>query len=152
MKQGNLAALLHVVTFLMALGAGALAEPRLPVPRSVAKPLGLSIFLLGMGVFAWAAVHLKERFFGNVEPLSDGLVESGPYKWVRHSLYLGMAISALGLALALMSLWSLVGVFVLFVPAGVYRARLEEKALAQTFGRKWKEYTDRTFFMFPPLW
>jgi protein-S-isoprenylcysteine O-methyltransferase Ste14 len=63
-----------------------------------------------------------------------------------------MVVSALGLALALRSPWGLIGVFLLFAPAGAYRAMLEDKALAQQFGPQWSQYADRTFFMFPPLW
>ena len=79
MKRGNLAALLHVLSFLVVLGVSVLTEPRLPIPKSVAKPLGLLTFLLGMAVFVWALVYLKGAFFGNVEPVSNRLVESGPY-------------------------------------------------------------------------
>ncbi|MFQ6101844.1 MAG: methyltransferase family protein [Anaerolineae bacterium] len=152
MKRGNLAALLHVLSFLIVLGVSMLAEPHLSIPKSVAKPLGLLTFLTGMAVFIWALAHLKGAFFGDIEPVTDRLVNSGPYRFVRHPLYLGMVVSTLGLVLGLRSLWGLVGVFLLFVPAVAYRASLEEKALARTLGREWEDYAAQTSFLFPPLW
>jgi len=55
-----------------------------------------------------------------------------------------MVISTLGLVLGLRGLWGLVGVFLLFVPAGAYQARPAEKALALTLGREWEDYAGQT--------
>ena len=40
----------------------------------------------------------------------------------------------------------------LVIPTGIYRARLEEKALARKFGTEWDHYSKRTYFMFPPAY
>jgi protein-S-isoprenylcysteine O-methyltransferase Ste14 len=152
MKRDNLAALLHALTSLVVISLGFWVEPRLPLPRSAAKPLGMAIFLLGMALFAWVLAHLKGAFFGNVTPVTNHLVTSGPYRQVRHPLYLSMIVALLGLAVALRGLWGVVGVCILFGPAAAYRARLEEKALARKFGPEWDAYTRQTRFMLPLIW
>jgi protein-S-isoprenylcysteine O-methyltransferase Ste14 len=38
---------------------------------------------------------------------------------------------------------------VLFLPAVVYRSRLEERALSGKFGGTWEEYTHQTMFLIP---
>jgi protein-S-isoprenylcysteine O-methyltransferase Ste14 len=97
-------------------------------------------------------VHLKGSFYGTIAPVTDEMVKGGPYRWVRHPLYLSMLITLLGIALAFRSLWGVVGVVVFFLPAVVYRARLEEEALAQKFKRDWDDYAERTSFLIPKCW
>jgi protein-S-isoprenylcysteine O-methyltransferase Ste14 len=133
-------------------GVGFVAEPNLPIPKAAAKTLGGFLFVGGMALFAWALAHLKQAFLGNVEPVLDTIVASGPYQWLRHPLYLGMTISTLGLVVGLRSLWGVAAVFLFFIPAAAYRAALEENALADKFDGEWEDYASRTFFMFPPLW
>jgi protein-S-isoprenylcysteine O-methyltransferase Ste14 len=116
------------------------------------KPLGFVLFGLGMVLFTFAVATLKEAFLGNVEPVTETLVTTGPYKFVRHPVYLGMVISVLGLALGMKSLWGLICTIAIFVPLGIYRARLEEKALVVAFGDEWNDYVRQTYFMFPPLY
>ena len=151
MNRENLAALLHVLTWIAVISVSLLAETDIPASTAMAKLLGWLIFLFGMFVFAWAVAYLKGAFFGNVEPVSDKLVTTGPYRFVRHPVYLGMIVSTIGLTIGLRSPWGLAGVFLLFTPTGIYRARLEESAMARRFGEEWDEYVKRTCFMFPPM-
>jgi len=152
MKRGDLVALFHVLSWVAVISIGFAVAPRLPIPRDIARTLGAATFLPGMALFFWALAHLKRAFFGNVEPVTDRLVRSGPYRWVRHPIYLAMAMATLGLVLALRSPWGLAGVCLLFVPAGAYRARLEDKTLARKFGRAWEDYAEETAFLLPPFW
>jgi len=88
-----------------------LARIDIPVFAATVRLLGWLIFLIGMFVFAWAVAYLKGVFFGNVEPVSDKLITTGPYRFVRHPLYLGMTISTIGLTIGLRSPWGLGGFF-----------------------------------------
>jgi protein-S-isoprenylcysteine O-methyltransferase Ste14 len=63
-----------------------------------------------------------------------------------------MLISLIGINLALRSWWGITGVLVLFLPALVYRARLEERAMEKRFGSSWQEFAGRTFFLLPLIW
>lgn len=73
------------------------------------------------------------------------LVTTGPYALVRHPMYLGLAIAAVG-GLLLYRTWTTV-VFVGLLPVLAFRARREEATLAERFGAAWAEYRDRV-----PVW
>jgi len=152
MKRESFVGVIFVAGALSAILISGLTGDSLPIPRTVGRLIGEIIFVLGMSLFAWAVVCLKESFRGTIAPVSDQLVRSGPYRRVRHPLYLSMVITLAGITVAFRSIWGLVGVFVLFLPAVVYRARLEEAALAQKFGQEWASYAEGTSFLIPWLW
>ena len=144
-----LPAVLNVVAAGLVMLVSFLVDLRLPISKSVAKPMGFSIVLAGMSLVVWAAIHIKEAFLGEVEPRLEQLVQSGPYRFVRHPVYLGMTIALAGVPISLGSWPGLIGVFLLFLPSEVYRATLEEKALLREFGETWKGYARRTGFILP---
>ncbi len=94
---------------------------------------------------------MRAAFFGKIEPATDTLVKTGPYRLLRHPLYLGMIVMMLGISLSLGSSRGIVATLLLFVPAVVYRATLEERALERRFGAQWRKYKEGTFFMVPGL-
>jgi protein-S-isoprenylcysteine O-methyltransferase Ste14 len=126
-----------------------LVDWRFPMSKATAKPLGMLIVAAGMALVIWAAVHIKRAFLGEVEPRLEILVQNGPYRFIRHPVYLGMTIAIAGLTIALRSWLGLIGVFLLFLPSEIYRAKLEERALLHKFGGKWENYKARTGFILP---
>jgi protein-S-isoprenylcysteine O-methyltransferase Ste14 len=151
MGRAKLVALLHALSGAAALVASVYTEADLLAAARFIKPLGFGVFSAGMLLFVVAAVYLKGAFMGNVEPVTDRLITSGPYRFARHPLYLGMFVAAIGLAVAFRSLWGMFITLAVFVPAGLWRARLEEEALARRFGQAWEGYARRTRFMIPYL-
>jgi protein-S-isoprenylcysteine O-methyltransferase Ste14 len=107
---------------------------------------------------AGAAVVLRSRaelgpawsFVPRADP-GTGLVTTGPYRLVRHPIYLGMALLALGQALAFGSGLACVIVLVGIVPTFAWRAREEEELLDRTFGDRYALYRRRTRLMIPYL-
>jgi protein-S-isoprenylcysteine O-methyltransferase Ste14 len=152
MKRIDLPALIHVVTYVVVMGIALATRATLPVSRGAARGSFSALFALGMGIFGWAAASLGRAFLGNVEPVTDHLATGGPYRWVRHPLYLAMVVTALAISLGTRSLWGLVGTIVLFLPSAAYRAAMEERCLADRFGGEWAEYVARTRFMVPGVW
>jgi protein-S-isoprenylcysteine O-methyltransferase Ste14 len=73
-----------------------------------------------------------------------GLVTTGPYRLVRHPIYLGFALLAMGQALAFANWPALMIVLFGIVPTFAWRARAEEKLLSQTFGERYAVYQQRT--------
>jgi protein-S-isoprenylcysteine O-methyltransferase Ste14 len=63
-----------------------------------------------------------------------------------------MFVATIGLAVAFRSLWGILITLVVFIPAGLWRARLEEEALASRFDEEWENYAKRTRFVFPLLY
>jgi protein-S-isoprenylcysteine O-methyltransferase Ste14 len=78
----------------------------------------------------WSALALG-RCFG-ILPEARGLVTAGPYKLVRHPVYLGELTAVTGLAIAAPTGWN-IGVLAAFVAAQAVRMRLEERALTDAF-------------------
>lgn len=78
-----------------------------------------------------------------------GLVTTGPYCLVRHPIYFGLLLFAMGEALAFGSWLAVMMVLVGIAPTFVWRARAEEKLLARTFGDRYTAYRQRTKMIIP---
>ena len=111
-------------------GAAALifAHPSWPSWR-----FGLLVAIGGEGIRVWAAGHLEK---------SREVTRSGPYRRMRHPLYVGSAVIAVGVAIASRSV-------VVAVLTAVYMAttisaaiRAEEAFLRRTFGDVYDLYRD----------
>jgi protein-S-isoprenylcysteine O-methyltransferase Ste14 len=70
----------------------------------------------------------------SIIPQARELVQTGPYKIVRHPVYLGELIAIFGFVMARFSPPA-AAVYCLFAAAQIYRALQEEKVLAGTFPR-----------------
>ena len=76
------------------------------------------------------------------------VIHGGPYALVRHPMYFGMAVTALGAPLALGS-YVAMPMFALLVPVLVYRLIHEEKTLRRDLPG-YAEYCERTWFRLVP--
>lgn len=132
------------VFFLAGLGEGSL-----PLPARTGLILGWLLIAGGLALVVWAVAYLRWALLGGVEPHSDRLVTEGPFRLVRHPVYLGLALALLGVPVVTRSLSGLAAVLLLFLPAAMYRARLEDQALARKFGPQWQTYAARTRFLLP---
>jgi len=122
---------------------------------SMVLPVALSGCLLAL---AGAALVLRSRAelgpAWSFVPKADrgtGLVTTGPYRLVRHPIYLGLALVALGESLAFGSWSALMIVLSGIVPTFGWRARAEEKLLSRTFGERYAVYRRRTKMIIPYL-
>ena len=149
MDKVKLAPLLHALSGAGALMTSLYTQTDLLASVSFIKPLGLAIFGAGMLVLVAAMVYLKRAFLGDIEPATDRLITAGPYRWIRHPLYLGMFVAVIGSAMAFRSLWGMLITLGAFIPAGLWRARLEEVALRRKFGAVWEDYARQTGFILP---
>ena len=78
-----------------------------------------------------------------------GIVTTGPYRLVRHPIYLGLSMLAVGQALAFGSWPALIIVLFACVPTFAWRARAEEKLLTRIFGDRYADYRRRTRMIIP---
>jgi protein-S-isoprenylcysteine O-methyltransferase Ste14 len=88
---------------------------------------------VAVGGCVWLLVSVLAlgRCFG-VLPEARGFVRRGPYRLVRHPVYLGEITAIAGLVVAAPRVWNVV-VLALLVAAQVLRIHLEERALALAF-------------------
>jgi protein-S-isoprenylcysteine O-methyltransferase Ste14 len=106
--------------------------------------LGALVFVLALVLFAWAIVTIT-RAGSNVpgnRPTTT-IVESGPYRFTRNPIYLGMFFALIGLAIAFDDLWLLI-VLVPFALLIRYAAVAREEAyLERKFGDAYRSYRAR---------
>jgi protein-S-isoprenylcysteine O-methyltransferase Ste14 len=122
------------------LGAIALQPP---AASSASTPLLLAGDTIALASCAWllASVLTLGRCFG-VLPEARGLVTEGPYRLVRHPVYLGELGACAGLVLGAPTARNLVAAAVLLA-GQLVRMRLEERALTREFP-EYAAYAART--------
>ncbi|MEL7565645.1 MAG: isoprenylcysteine carboxylmethyltransferase family protein [Dehalobacterium sp.] len=119
-------------------------------------PAYVSIIGDGLVVLAnviWFYSKKENSFAGSAIKIYEGqkVVTTGPYALVRHPNYVGDLTLVLGIPLALGSWWGLV-VFVLMIPAMVWKIHDEEKLLKKDLPG-YVEYTQKVRYrLVPYLW
>jgi protein-S-isoprenylcysteine O-methyltransferase Ste14 len=105
---------------------------------------GLTLFICGVALRAWAFVYLG-RFFSIFLTIQKDhrLVTNNIYRYVRHPSYTGLLVRTLGWTLVFRSLFGLAAWLGLLAFL-IRRIRHEERVLMIEFGAQWEEYGRRT--------
>ncbi len=112
--------------------------------------LCVALVALGIAFAWWARIHLGRLWSGNVTRKADHhVVDTGPYRIVRHPIYTGLLLSLLATAVAKGTLPGVVGFA--FLLLGVWmKARLEERWLAQELSdNAYSDYRKRVPMLLP---
>jgi protein-S-isoprenylcysteine O-methyltransferase Ste14 len=136
------------VALALAILGGLVAERSIPLPflpDYVPKAwAGAAVLAFGLALGAWAIATLR-RAGTRVETTqpTTTVVTSGPYRFTRNPIYVGMLAVLIGLAIALNTVWLLVALvpFYLVIRFGVI-AR-EEAYLERKFGETYRSYKSR---------
>ena len=88
------------------------------------------VTILGMLITLYSLSALGRNL--SIIPQARAMVQTGPYRFVRHPVYLGELIAILGVVMARFS-FSAAAIFCLLTAAQMYRAVQEENLLAVTF-------------------
>lgn len=122
------------------------------VPESAALLLlGLLLTWLGVALAIRARMVLGRNWSSEVQVKHDHeLVVRGPYRWVRHPIYTGLLLAVLGSALALGELRGAIA-FAIIAASFWFKLRLEERWMAEQFGRAYDDYMRRTKALVPGL-
>ena len=127
----------------------------LEVVISLARSIGLGIFLIGLFLVLWARWALGAMYgvsTGSSAPLRERhrLIQRGPYAFIRHPMYLGYWLVILGVLLAYRT-WMPLVLLIMTVSSFYRRARREEISLEENFGLEWQAYATNVP-MFLPRW
>jgi protein-S-isoprenylcysteine O-methyltransferase Ste14 len=125
----------------------------LPGPGWWPVALGLAVFAVGLVVRAWA-VHELGRFFQFtvVVQADHRVVDSGPYRLVRHPSYTGLLMASLGLGIVLGTWLSIAACLVPPLIGFGIRLRSEEAVLGRELGEPYRVYMRRTKRLVPGVW
>ena len=114
---------------------------------------GLTLIVFGSALFIWARRALGKFYSGHVSVVEgQPLVQSGPYRFIRHPAYAGYILIALGLSLGYSSLAGLAAILFLLLPSVIYRIGVEDKLLADHFGGQFNEYAVKVARLIPGIW
>jgi protein-S-isoprenylcysteine O-methyltransferase Ste14 len=109
---------------------------------------GLALVTLAAGLSFLSLLTIRRRF--GVRPALRGLVTSGPYRFVRHPMYLSYVLGDIGYNL---EEWNFVTLLLVLIgwASLVYRIHAEERVISQDAG--WQDYlTHVRYRLFPGLW
>lgn len=106
--------------------------------------LGAAIVFLGWLVRFWASLHFYKSHMAvlAVKP-QDVIVTSGPFKYSRNPLFIGIVLIMLGSALVFDTI---IGIILTLLSAVLlnYWAGTEEKQLEEIFGQEYLDYKQKT--------
>jgi protein-S-isoprenylcysteine O-methyltransferase Ste14 len=110
--------------------------------------LGFVIFLLGLFTAVWARIYLGKNWGLPMTRKQDPeLVTSGPYEYVRHPIYTGVLLMALGSFFDVNVYWLLV--FIIAAIFFIYSALAEERLMIKQFPKVYPAYKARTKMLIP---
>ena len=103
------------------------------------------VMTTGLSLEVWGYAVLFRSL--SIVPEARELKVTGPYRFVRHPIYLGQFIAQGGfLLIAARTHWLWISLYVLFVAMQLYRSKLEDRVLAAAFGGPYREWQRRTFW------
>jgi protein-S-isoprenylcysteine O-methyltransferase len=113
-------------------------------------PIGVALFAAGMVLRWYSIIHLGRFFTVNVAIAADHqLIETGPYRFVRHPSYTGALLAFIGFAMVLRNWASVLIISVPIALAFLYRINIEERALVQALGERYRAYIKHTKRLLP---
>jgi protein-S-isoprenylcysteine O-methyltransferase len=115
--------------------------------------VGLCLMAAGLVLRGWSVTHLGRFFTVNVAVAADQhVVESGPYRWIRHPAYAGMLLVVIGIGVCFGNFVSMLVILIPMLMLMVKRMRIEEEALAKSLGDAYRSYMARTKRLFPAIY
>lgn len=120
-------------------------------PRVGTLATGAGLYLAGVALRYWAFHALRHQW--NVDVSDTGgprhLVRQGPYRFLRHPLYLGACLEIAGLPMFLGAWGALLFGTLVFMPFEVARAQYEEQFLRALFGADYRQYEAEVWGFLP---
>jgi protein-S-isoprenylcysteine O-methyltransferase Ste14 len=110
--------------------------------------IAASCIIAGFGLSVYTLIYLGRSFA--LLPSARALVTDGPYRLVRHPLYLFEEIAILGIMIQLAQPWALL-VMAVSLSAQFARMHYEERVLSETFP-EYAAYASRTKRLIPGVY
>ena len=113
---------------------------------------GILLMLTGIA-FRWYSARILGRYFTFDVAIHAGhaVIETGPYRYLRHPSYTGALVTLVWFGLALGNWAGLAAFFCCMAFAYGYRIPVEEAALVAGIGEPYRQYMSRTWRLVPFL-
>jgi len=79
-------------------------------------------------------------------------VQSGPFRWMRHPTYFSMVLELLSFALIFNAWITMIFIPLAYIPVLIMRLRLEEPAMVEKFGDRYRAYQQAVPMLIPYRW
>lgn len=110
---------------------------------------GTALTWAGIVLALWARWHLGQYWSARITIKEDHkLIRTGPYARLRHPIYSGLDLAAIGSALAIDRWRCVVGVCLIILGYWI-KAKKEEAMLTAQFGADFQEHCRHTGFLLP---
>jgi len=113
--------------------------------------VGACIIAAGGALACWAVSAFRSWRFRAALDQGHVLATKGPFRFVRHPIYLGLNLLALGTAVWVPTGIQWASVILMFLGSEI-RARTEERLLIRVFGAAYEDYRSRTRRFIPGIY
>lgn len=115
------------------------------------------LYLVGLGLFSfgiilrWYSIWYLGRYFTVDVSIAkeQRVIDSGPYRFIRHPSYTGALVAFLGFGFCLGNWMAILFVMLPILGAFLWRIHVEERALAEGLGDDYRNYMRRTKRLIP---
>ena len=113
--------------------------------------LGTAVFVIATTFRLWS-IRVLGQFYSHRVRVTDEhrIVDSGPYRVIRHPAYTGMLAAHAGFVVFFFNWITLALLLLFFIPAVIMRIRVEEKTLLELPG--YSEYCKNRKRLIPLIW
>jgi len=112
--------------------------------------IGIVISMMAIVLGMVTRAHLGRSYAPSpFRRTKDMLVESGPYRWIRHPLYAAALLWVIGWPLIMASVLAAAIALILVIPAILKRIQTEEAELLRQYGEQYEAYRGRTWRLIP---
>ena len=124
-------------------------ETRLISPNSLIDALGIALTAVGVAVAIWARLYIGDNWSSAAAvKVNHELIRTGPYAWVRHPIYSGLLLAAIGTSLVRDEVRGVLALPILWSGFWI-KSRIEEQFMLKTFGPAYAEYSRSTGALIP---
>lgn len=125
-----------------------------PPPRLLFPPqivIGAILIAIGAVLSCWTLLYFRSWRFRAAIGVGHELATGGPFRVLRHPIYLSLTLLALGTALWHPTLFIAVS-FVIIAVLSDLRGRAEETLLLRVYGEPYAKYCERTRRFIPAIY
>ena len=106
--------------------------------------LGIALVVAGIWLCISTSTHLRKA------TTLDAIAIEGPYKYIRHPIYVSIYLLSLGLGFIFFA-WLWFGVLLAFAPLWYLECMEEERQMVKIHGEAYTTYRQRTGLCFPKI-